>query len=443
MPQLWYSCLEEIKKELPGQVFQTWFQAIKFFSLKKDVLTLAVPNKFFQEMLFNNYLDIIESCSAKAFGTSLKIHFCIPNSMDEVLEEKNVTQQKPINVQKTEKIVDSVTGLNPRYRFDNFIAGRSNEFAFAAAKSVAEKPAKSYNPLFLYGGVGLGKTHLMHSIGNWLHQKDQTLKISYLPSNVFLVDMINSLQHQKMAFFRKKYRNLDILLIDDIQFIAGKERTEEEFFHTFNTLYESNKQIIISSDTYPKKIPNLEERLKSRFECGLIADIQPPDFETKVAILKKKADEFGIIVSDKVCELMSLNINSNIRELEGALLRLGAFSSLTGHEIDEQMVEQTLKDLYFSKTVTIPDIQKSVCEHFNISLSDLKSKSRHRNIVLPRHIFTYLARCHTNTSLPEIGKFLGGRDHSTIIHSCKKIENELKENEEISLAVKQIKSKFL
>lgn len=443
MPHLWYSCLEEIKKELPGQVFQTWFQTIKFFSLKKDVLTLAVPNKFFQEMLFNNYLDIIESCSAKAFGKSLKIHFCIPNSMDEVLEEENVTQQKPINVQKTEKIVDSVTGLNPRYRFDNFIAGRSNEFAFAAAKSVAEKPAKSYNPLFLYGGVGLGKTHLMHSIGNWLHQKDQTLKISYLPSNVFLVDMINSLQHQKMAFFRKKYRNLDILLIDDIQFIAGKERTEEEFFHTFNTLYESNKQIIISSDTYPKKIPNLEERLKSRFECGLIADIQPPDFETKVAILKKKADEFGIIVSDKVCELMALNINSNIRELEGALLRLGAFSSLTGHEIDEQMVEQTLKDLYFSKTVTISDIQKSVCEHFNISLSDLKSKSRHRNIVLPRQIFTYLARCHTNTSLPEIGKFLGGKDHSTIIHSCKKIENELKENEEISLGVKQIKSKFL
>lgn len=443
MPQLWYSCLEEIKKELPGQVFLTWFQAIKFFSLKKDVLTIAVPNKFFQEMLFNNYLDIIESCSGKAFGKPLKIHFCIPNSMEEVSEEENVIQQKPINVQKTEKIVDSVTGLNPRYKFDNFIAGRSNEFAFAAAKSVAEKPAKSYNPLFLYGGVGLGKTHLMHSIGNFLHQKDPALKISYLPSNVFLVDMINSLQHQKMAFFRKKYRNLDILLIDDIQFIAGKERTEEEFFHTFNTLYESNKQIIISSDTYPKKIPNLEERLKSRFECGLIADIQPPDFETKVAILKKKADEFGIVVSDKVCEAMALNINSNIRELEGALLRLGAFSSLTSQEIDEQMVEQTLKDLYFSKTVTIQDIQKSVCEHFNISLSDLKSKSRHRNIVLPRQIFTYLARHHTNTSLPEIGKFLGGRDHSTIIHSCKKIESELKENEEISLAVKQVKSKFL
>ncbi|MBI5184260.1 MAG: chromosomal replication initiator protein DnaA [Nitrospinae bacterium] len=443
MVQFWHSCLEEIKKEIPAQIFQTWFQSIKFFSLKKDVLTLAVPNKFFQEMLFNNYIDVIEGCSEKIFEKPLKIHFCIPNSMEEVSEAENVSQQKPINVQKTEKIVDSVTGLNPRYRFDNFVAGRSNEFAFAAAKSVADKPAKSYNPLFMYAGVGLGKTHLMHSIGNYLHHKDPDLKICYLPSNVFLVDMINSLQHQKMASFRKKYRNLDILLIDDIQFIAGKERTEEEFFHTFNTLYEARKQIIISSDTFPKKIPNLEERLRSRFECGLIADIQPPEFETKMAILKKKAEEFGVSISDKVCELMALNINSNIRELEGALLRLGAFSSLTGLPIDEQMAEQTLKDLYYSKTVTILDIQKSVCEHFNVSPSDLKSKSRHKNITFPRQVFTYLARQHTNTSLPEIGKFLGGRDHSSIIYSCKKIEEELKENNEISMTLKQIKSKFL
>lgn len=443
MLQFWFSCLEEIKKEVPSQVFQTWFNPIKIYSLKKDVLTVAVPNKFFQEMLFKNYLDVIEGCSHKVFGGPLKIHFFIPPCIDAVSEEENAPKPTPKAVQKTEKFVDSVTGLNPRYNFENFIAGRSNEFAFAAARSVFEKPAKAYNPLFIYGGVGLGKTHLMHAIGNALHQKDTGLKICYLASNIFLIDMINSLQHQRMPAFRKKYRNLDILLIDDIQFIAGKERTEEEFFHTFNTLYESYKQIIISSDTYPKKIPNLEERLISRFECGLIADIQPPEFETKVAILRKKATEFGIDIPNNVCELMALNINSNIRELEGALLRLGAYSSLMGEPIDVSMAEQTLKDLYYSKTVTLHDIQKSVCDHFHVTLSDLKSKRRSKNIVLPRQIFTYLARQHTNTSLPEIGKFIGGKDHSTIIHSCKKIAGDIKHNEEIAQATKEIKSKFL
>ncbi len=443
MLQLWHSCLEDIKKEIPAQVFDTWFKPIKFFSLKKNVLTLAVPNKFFQEMLFNNYLDIIDSCSERIFEKPLKIHFYIPSSMDDISDDENAKRPQPKDVQKTEKIVDSVTGINPKYQFDNFVAGRSNEFAFAAAKSVVEKPAGSYNPLFIYGGVGLGKSHLMHSIGNALSQKNPKLKICYLSSNIFLIDMINALQHQKMPSFRKKYRHLDILLIDDIQFIAGKERTEEEFFHTFNTLYESHKQIVITSDTYPKQIPNLQERLRSRFECGLIADIQPPEFETKVAILKKKSASFGINIPNSVCELMASKIKSNVRELEGALLRLGAYSSLTGSPIDDQMAEQTLKDLYYSKTVTLDDIQKAVCGHFNVSLAELKSKSRSKNISLPRQVFSYLARQNTDTSLPEIGKFLGGRDHSTIIHSCKKIETELKSNNEISLAFQQIKSKFL
>ncbi len=442
MPQFWISCLEEIKKEVPAQVFQTWFSPLKFYSLKKDILTIAVPNMFFQEMLFNNYLDVIENCSAQIYEKSVKIHFYIPSNMDDISEEESVQKPKPKTVQKTENIVSSTTGLNPKYRFDNFIAGRSNEFAFAAAKAVFEKPAKSYNPLFIYSGVGLGKTHLMYSIGNALLWKNPNLKIMYLPSNVFLIDVIDSIKLNKMPAFRKKYRNLDVLLIDDIQFIAGKERTEEEFFHTFNTLYGAHKQIVISSDTFPKKIPKMEERLKSRFECGLIADIQPPDFETKVAILKTKSEDLGIKIPDSVYELMALNINSNIRELEGALLRLGAYSSLTGEPIDITMAEQTLKDLYYSKPVTLQDIQKAVCEYFHISPTQLKSKNRSKNIAHPRQIFAHLARQYTETSLPEIGKFLGGRDHSTIIHSCKKIEVGLKENSELSIAVKQIKSKF-
>lgn len=443
MSQFWSTCLEEIKKEVPFQIFQTWFKPTKFFSLKKEIFTIAVPNKFFQEMLFNNYLDLIEKCSEKIIGNRLKIHFCIPDNMEDVSEEENAKQPKPITVQKTEKIINSATGINPRYTFENFVAGRSNEFAYAAAKAVSEKPAKSYNPLFIYAGVGLGKTHLMHSIGNALRQKDPSLKICYLPSNVFLVDMINSLQRQKMEAFRKKYRHLDILLIDDIQFIAGKERTEEEFFHTFNFLYESHKQIVITSDTFPKQIPKLQERLRSRFESGLIADIQPPDFETKIAILKNKSKAFEINISESVYELMALNINSNIRELEGALLRLGAYSSLTGLPIDDNMAEQTLKDLYYSKAVTMQDIFKAVCEHYHVSSMDLKSKKRSKNITVPRQIFTYLARLHTNTSLPEIGKFLGGRDHSTIIHSCKKIDTSLKTDEEMSRSLKQITSKFM
>jgi len=443
MPQFWYSCLDEIKKNIPEQVFETWFKPVKFYSLKRDTLTLAVPNKFFQEMLFNNYLDVLENASETVFGKLIKIHFFIPASMDAVTEKKNIPMPTPKAVQKTEKIFNPSTGLNQRYRFDNFISGRSNEFALAAAQAVSQKPAKSYNPLFLYGGVGLGKTHLMHSIGNTLIKKNSSLRICYLSSNLFLVDMINSLQHQKMEAFRKKYRHLDLLLIDDIQFIAGKERTQEEFFHTFNTLYESHKQIVISSDAFPKKIPRLEERLRSRFECGLIADIQPPDFETKLAILKRKSIEFDIKIPDSVYELMAQNINSNIRELEGALLRLGAYASLTGQPIDLSMAEETLKDLYYSKTVTLHDIQRAVCEHFHVSVSDIKSKKRSRNITLPRHIFCFLAKNNTHASLPDIGRFVGGRDHSTVIHSCRKINDSIKHDKELSSAIKEIKSKFI
>ncbi len=334
------------------------------------------------------------------------------------------------------------TMLNPKYTFDSFVIGNSNRFAHAASLAVAESPAKAYNPLFIYGGVGLGKTHLMHAIGHYILHNNPKSQVVYVSSEKFTNELINSIKDDKNVEFRNKYRNIDILLVDDIQFIAGKERTQEEFFHTFNALYEANKQIIISSDRPPKEIPTLEDRLRSRFEWGLIADIQAPDFETRMAILKKKADVEKLNIPNEVMVYIATKIKSNIRELEGALIRIVAFSSLTNKEISVDLASEALKDIISSKQtrqVTIDIIQEVVANYYNLKIEELKSARRTRNIAFPRQIAMYLSRKLTDMSLPKIGEEFGGRDHTTVIHAYEKISNNLKKRRKSSKCNKGIK----
>jgi chromosomal replication initiator protein len=336
--------------------------------------------------------------------------------------------------------------LNPKYTFDSFVIGNSNRFAHAASLAVAEAPAKAYNPLFIYGGVGLGKTHLMHAIGHYILQNNQKSKVVYVSSEKFTNELINSIKDDKNVDFRNKYRNIDVLLIDDIQFIAGKERTQEEFFHTFNALHESNKQIILSSDRPPKEIPTLEDRLRSRFEWGLIADIQAPDFETRMAILKKKADVENLNIPNEVMVYIATKIKSNIRELEGALIRIVAFSSLTNKDVSVELAAEALKDIISSKQskqVTIDLIQDVVANYFNLKVDDLKSSRRTRNVAFPRQIAMYLSRKLTDMSLPKIGEEFGGRDHTTVIHAYEKISTNLKVDESLQNAVNDLAKRII
>ena len=335
--------------------------------------------------------------------------------------------------------------LNPKYKFDSFVIGNSNRFAHAACLAVAEAPAKAYNPLFIYGGVGLGKTHLMHAIGHYILQNNPKAKVVYVSSEKFTNELINSIKDDKNEEFRTKYRNVDVLLIDDVQFIGGKERTQEEFFHTFNTLHENNKQIILSSDRPPKEIPTLEDRLRSRFEWGLIADIQPPDFETRIAILKKKADVENLNIPNEVMVYIATKIKSNIRELEGALIRIVAFSSLTNKEISVDLASEALKDIISNKQsrqVTIELIQDIVANYYNLRIEDFKSARRTRNIAYPRQIAMYLCRKLTDMSLPKIGEEFGGRDHTTVIHAYEKISAGLKKDESLKNAIGDITKKI-
>jgi chromosomal replication initiator protein len=332
--------------------------------------------------------------------------------------------------------------LNRKYTFGEFVAGSSNQFAVAAAMAVANNPATTYNPLFIYGGVGLGKTHLINAIGNFILSSNREMKVCYYTSEKFMNELINSLRYAKMDEFRNKFRSMDVLLIDDVQFIAGKERTQEEFFHTFNALYESHKQIVVTSDKFPKEIPGLEERLRSRFEWGLIADIQPPDVETKQAILKMKAEQNGIQLPEEVALFLATSVSSNVRELEGFLIRIGAYASLTSTPVTLEMAREVLKDILVEKNreLTVEEIQKTVAAHFSIKISDLKSAKRLKALVLPRQIAMYLSRILTSCSYPEIGERFGGKDHSTIIHAIKKIEKHMEEDFQLRSTVNTLKN---
>lgn len=439
---IWDKTLNIIKSELTEVSFNTWLKSIEPFLADDERLVLRVPNEFTRGILEARYKPLISNALKMVTSKKYEIEFIL-NSDD---APKIINRQVQTKVSEPKNVHDDVNSqlLNPKYTFDTFVIGNSNRFAHAACLAVAEAPAKAYNPLFIYGGVGLGKTHLMHAIGHYIRENNPKLKVVYVSSEKFTNELINSIKDDKNVTFRNKYRNIDILLIDDIQFIAGKERTQEEFFHTFNDLYEANKQIIISSDRPPKEIPTLEDRLRSRFEWGLIADIQPPDYETRIAILKKKADIENIDVPNDVMLYIANKIQSNIRELEGALIRVVAYSSLANREISVDLASEALKDIISNKTkqITIELIQDVVASFFNLRPEDFKSKRRTRNVAFPRQIAMYLARKLTDLSLPKIGDEFGGRDHTTVIHAYEKISTDLSKDEALKETVNELSKRL-
>jgi chromosomal replication initiator protein len=428
MENVWLSARSNIEKVLTPQNFANWIKPIRFLSARKDHLLLEVPDTYFRDWIRDNYLGMIKEAISSVSDSSYEIELKVvpartPGKPDEHAKAEHAV---PVSSDKNDD-ADYHPVLNPLYTFDTFVCGAGNRFAHAAALAVGDKPGTNYNPLFIYGGVGLGKTHLLVAIGNHILSRNRKARISYYSSEKFMNEMINCIRYKKMDEFRSKFRKADVLLIDDIQFMAGKEATQEEFFHTFNSLHDSRKQIVVTSDKIPKDIPELEERLRTRFEWGLIADIQPPDVETRIAILKKKAEQNGIPLPDDVALFLGSHAATNVRELEGMLLRLGAISSLTRVDISLAMAREALKEIIVdkSKDVTIEMIQKQTCEHFHIKVSELKSEKRLKTLVFPRQIAMFLCRELTKASYPEIGEKFGGKDHSTIIHSAKKIEKQL------------------
>ncbi len=438
--RVWEEILLLIENRMSKQGYDTWFSQSKLLSLDGSKLVIEVPSKFHRDWIKEHHwatlTDVIKEVTKR---TDMEIDFFVQPQQQPKKSARSVKEDKKEG--REEKF-----GLFERkYTFNNFVVGPSNQFAHAAAKAVADAPGRSYNPLFIYSGVGLGKTHLVNAIGHHIQSKSPRTKVAYLSSEQFTNELINRMSHQRMEEFRQKYRNMDVLLIDDIQFIAGKERTQEEFFHTFNALYEAQKQIVLTSDRQPKEIPDIEERLRSRFECGLISDIQPPDLETRIAILKKKADFWGIRLPDDVAEFLASMMKNNIRELEGGLVKLGAVSSLTNTEITQELAQSELKYLLDNreKVITNDLVQKVVAEAFGVKISDLKSKRRTKAVVLPRQVAMYLCRNHAGSSLPEIGNFFGGKDHSTVIHACKVIEEKKEKDPElrarIEMLIKQLR----
>ena len=448
LEQLWNTTLENIKNKLTNPSFETWFSNTIPVNLNNNELIVKVQNDFIKDWIKTRYIDLIEEIindlnnSEKNWTITLLTPEELKQDQTFIKPEKNDEQEK--NIHKNNKVIHN---LNPKYSFDTFVVGNSNRFAHAASLAVAEAPAKAYNPLFLYGDVGLGKTHLMQAIAHFILEHKPEHKVVYVSSETFINEFINAIKDDQTAAFRDKYRNIDILLIDDIQFIADKERTQEEFFHTFNSLHEANKQLIISSDRPPKEIPTLEERLRSRFEWGLITDIQQPDLETRIAILRKKADLEDLKVPNEVIIYIANKIQSNIRELEGALIKVIHQASLINEDINIDLAKNALKDIVTennnkSRKITIDLIKEIVADYYNLTLEDMISKKRTQKIAFPRQIAMYLARELTDNSLPQIGDEFGGRDHTTVIHSYKKIEKKCNEENDFKETVKKIKNKI-
>jgi len=437
LQQIWNNSLALIKDELTEVSFNTWLGSIEPISINNENLILSTPNDFNKQILEDRYLILIKNAVKQITNTEYNIQIVIPGDLDTI---KSKTEQKK-HIEYQDNVFPEKSILNPKYVFSEFVIGTSNRFAHAASLAVAESPANAYNPLFIYGGVGLGKTHLMHAIGHYVKNQNKNANIIYVTSEKFTNDLINSIKDDKNVEFRNKYRKADILLVDDIQFIAGKERTQEEFFHTFNALHEANKQIILSSDRPPKEIPTLEARLRSRFEWGLITDIQAPDYETRIAILQKKAERDNISIPNDVYEFIATKIKSNIRELEGALIRVVAYSSLTNKKISIELSNEALKDIISNnkpKKVTVDLITSIICKNYDITQKEIVSKRRSRNIAFPRQIAMYLCRELTDLSLPKIGEEFGGRDHTTVIHAKDKIYNKINENPEFSTTIKNL-----
>lgn len=431
----WQEAALLLKEELGDTVFQTWILPLKPKAMDKTTISLEAPDSFFTEWVNKHYKASIEAALKKTLNREMSLCLEADFKKEGLPDRPEADKARP----KSSAAPDGLA-LNPRYIFDNFIVGPSNRHAHAYSMAVAESPAKAYNPLFIYGGVGLGKTHLLQAVCHAIKARCTGLKICYLPSERFTNELIDAIQHHSTANFRQKYRNTDILVIDDIHFIAGKESTQEEFFHTFNTLYDAHKQIMISSDRPPKEIANLQERLVSRFGWGLTTDVQPPDLETRVAILKKKVEREPIDVPDEVLFFIAQLIKTNIRELEGALIRVIAYALLEEKFISIDLTKEVLKDLLKEpkKLITIDFIQRCVAEEYAVSLQDLKMKRRTKNIVLPRQVAMYISRELTDLSLPEIGTLFGGKDHTTVLHSYNKIKDEINKNGSVKNKVDKI-----
>ncbi len=433
----WEQALKIIEEEISSSVsFETWILPLVPKEIKGNDFILYINDNFYRDTIEKRHLPLIKNAVKKVTNHDYNVILVTEDDL-----KKNEAIQKKDSVSDA----DVISNLNPRYVFSSFVVGNSNRMAHAASLAVAEAPAKAYNPLFLYGDVGLGKTHLMHSIAHYILEQKPSTKVLYVSSETFTNELINSIRYDKNEEFRNKYRNIDVLLIDDIQFIAQKESTQEEFFHTFNTLHESNKQIIISSDRPPKEIKTLEDRLRSRFEWGLIADIQPPDFETRMAILRKKADTENLIIPDEVTAFIAKSIVSNIRELEGALTRISAYASLTNQEITLELAENALKDIFNEKSaiqITPELIQDIVASYYNITPEDIRGSKKPKNIAYPRQIAMYLSRKILDISLPKIGEQFGGRDHTTVIHACSKIEKELEKDQSLQKTIFELEKRI-
>jgi len=443
--ELWRKVLAKIEKTLSKPSFDTWLKATKATALEEDSLIVVAPNEFARDWLESRYSPLIIETLYETTGIHMKVKFVVPQNPDFGLTDELPMAKAKLVSQPLAGDDQPPSILNPKYTFDTFVIGSGNRFAHAASLAVAEAPAKAYNPLFIYGGVGLGKTHLMHAIGHYVVQHNPSAKVVYLSSEKFTNEFINSIRDNKAVEFRNKYRSVDVLLIDDIQFLAGKESTQEEFFHTFNALHEESKQIIISSDRPPKEIPTLEDRLRSRFEWGLITDISPPDLETRIAILRKKAKAENLDIPNEVMIYIANQIDSNIRELEGALIRVVAYSSLINRDIDTQLAAEALKDIIPSskpKIITIIDIQRAVGEAYTLKLEDFKAKKRTKSVAFPRQIAMYLSRELTDASLPKIGDEFGGRDHTTVIHAHEKISKSLAVDPQLQATIQNLIEKL-
>ncbi len=447
LSNIWRAVLVEMENHLSKPSIETWLKNTRPVSLQENTFIVEVPNDFTRNWLKNHYYSELTSSLQKVINANCDIHFVVKqdalfNRQADNRPSQEVNREE--DYKNTRKDFSSVCKwLNPKYTFDSFVIGSNNRFAQAACLAVAETPSHAYNPLFIYGGVGLGKTHLLHAIGHYVFSHNISQNVVYLSSEKFTNQFINAIRDNKTVDFRNKYRNIDVLLIDDIQFLAGKEQTQEEFFHTFNALHENNKQIVISSDRPPKEIIKLEDRLRSRFEWGLITDIQPPDLETRIAILRKKSQNEGIYIPDEILTFIAQKIETNIRELEGALVRIIAYASLEDRQISLEFATEALKDLLSKNkknNITNEHIINATASYFKISPQDLKSRRRPQNIALPRQIAMYLCREITDCSLLKIGEDFGGKDHSTVIHAHRKISSDLAQNEELSQTVKEIKN---
>ncbi len=431
----WDRILHHVERRVNPHSFNTWFRPTRLESADEGRIVVRVPTRLFRKRLTETYGQILQGVLVEVGLENTRIEY--------ICVEQDAAEGVPSTQARLD--FDSVSHqLNPRYTFETFIVGASNQFAHAAAQAVAEQPSKSYNPLFLYGGVGLGKTHLMQAIGHSIKKRNPAIRLTYVSAEKFTNEVIASLRFDRMSSFRDRFRTMDVLMVDDIQFIATRERTQEEFFHTFNALYDQQKQIVISSDCPPKEISAIEERLRSRFEWGLIADIQPPDLETKIAILQKKAENERVRLADDVAEYIARSIKSNIRELEGALIRLIAFASLTGAEVNLATAQQVLKNIIEiqEKKVTIEQIQKRVGEHFGLRAQDLKIRSNSKVIAFPRQVAMFLVKQLTSASLPEIGRQFGGKHHTTVLHSIHKIESLRRADKDLNKTINRLLDSF-